>query len=96
MHLTAAQIEENDNMTAVRESIEWSYARAEQLWRALLIKDRFKIDKESDRVFAEIRVMYFLTNCKVCTSEGSTMTGHRMFRCPPPTLQEYLDHMDNY
>jgi hypothetical protein len=91
MPLTAAQDEENDNMKSARESIEWSYARAEQLWPLLNTKDSFKLEQDADRVFAEIRVMYFLTNCKVCTSEGSTMTGTRGFQCPPPSLEQYLN-----
>ena len=88
--LTQKQQDENENMKAVRESVEWSYARAEQLWPLLNKKDEQKLEVDSRRCFAEVRVMYLLTNFKVCESEGSTMTGVRGFQCPPPTLEEYL------
>ena len=80
-------------MKPARESIEWSYAKAEQLWPLLNKKQAFKLGENPERVMAEIRVMHFLTNCKVCTYEGSTMTGSRMFQCPPPSLAEYLNMM---
>jgi len=88
--LTVSQEEMNDNMKLARECVEWSYARAEQLWPMLNTKDGFKLEEDSERMFAEIRVIYWLTNCKVCTSEGSTMTGTRGFQCPPPSLEDYL------
>jgi hypothetical protein len=88
--LTAIQEEENLNMKSAREMIEWSYAKAEQNWPMLNRKDFYKLDMDPDRVWAEIRVMYLLTNFKVCELEGSTMTGERGFKCPPPTLAAYL------
>ena len=88
--LTPAQEEENENMKAVRECVEWSYGKAESLWKLLTTKYHAKLEVDSGRVFAEVRVMYFLTNCRVCALEGSTMTGMRGFRCAPPSLQEYL------
>jgi hypothetical protein len=88
--LTAIQAEENENMKSVREMIEWSYAKAEQNWPLLNRKDSFKVDDNAERVWAEIRVMYLLTNFKVCELEGSTMTGKRGFQCKPPSLAEYL------
>lgn len=91
MDLTEDQKDENDNMAAARVSVEWSYARAEQLWPLLLKKSHYKVDLDPAKVFAEIRVLYLMTNFKVCCSEGSTMTGQRMFCCPPPSLQWYLN-----
>jgi hypothetical protein len=88
--LTPIQEEENENMKSVREMIEWSYAKAEQNWPMLNRKDSFKVDQDAERVWSEMRVMYLLTNFRVCELEGSTMTGTRGFRCPPPTLAEYL------
>jgi DDE superfamily endonuclease len=93
MHLTAAQEEENENMKAVRECVEWSYAKAETLFPLLTTKYHSKLEIDSRRVFAEVRVMYFLTNCKICCYEGSTMTGERGFRHAPPTLEQYLAMM---
>ena len=91
MPLTPVQQEENDSMASVRESVEWSYAKAEQLWPLLNRKDVKKVDGQSgERVFAEVRVAWLLTNINICASEGSTMTGLRGFRCPPPTVEEYL------
>ena len=77
-------------MKAVRESVEWSYARAEELWPLMNKKKAHMIDLDSRMVFGQFHVMYFLTNCKVASEEGSTMTGSRMFACPPPSLEEYL------
>ena len=88
--LTPIQEEENANMKSVREMIEWSYAKAEQNWPMLNRKDTYKLEQDPDRVWAEIRVMYLLTNFKVCELEGSTMTGTRGFACAPPSLSEYL------
>jgi hypothetical protein len=89
--LTLAQEVENDNMKAVCcESIEWSYGRAEELWPLLNKKKAHILELDLAMVFGQFHVMYFLTNCKVAAEEGSIMTGHRMFACQPPTLQEYL------
>jgi hypothetical protein len=71
-------------MKSVREMIEWSYdAKAEQNWPMLNRKDTYMLEQNPDRVWAEIRMMYLLTNFKVCELEGSTMTGTRGFTCPP-------------
>jgi hypothetical protein len=77
--LTAAQAEANTNLKAVRECVEWSYAKAEMLLPLLTSKYHSKLELDSGRVFAETRVMYFLTNCRVCSLKGSTMTGIRGF-----------------
>jgi hypothetical protein len=77
-------------MKSVHEMIEWSYAKAEQNWSMLNRKDTYKLEQDPDRVWAEIRVMYLLTNFKVCELEGSTMTGTRGFACAPPSLSKYL------
>jgi hypothetical protein len=95
MALTDVQIDQNENMKSARESIELSYAKAEQLWPALNRKQGFKLDSNPLRVFAEIRVMYLLTNFVVCTLEGSTMTGERGFRCAPPKLVDYIGMVDD-
>jgi hypothetical protein len=88
--LTPEQETENDNMKAVRESVEWLYARAEELWPLMNKKKAHVLEQDSAMVLGQFRVMFFLTNCKVAAEEGSTMTGRRMFVCPPPTLEEYL------
>ena len=93
--LTVAQQEQNENMKSARESVEWSYAKAEKLWPLLVWKDHKKIELDPDRCFGEIRVMHLLTNFKVCALEGSTMTGSRMFACPPPSLEQYLHMISN-
>ena len=82
-------------MKSARESIEHSYSKAETLWPLLVWKDDKKIELDPARLFAEIRVMYMLTNMKICALEGSTMTGERMFACPPPTLKEYLQKISH-
>jgi hypothetical protein len=73
--LTPAQTTENDNMKAVRESVEWSYARAEMLWPLMNKKQAHILEWDSAVVFGQFRVMYWLTNCKVAAEGGSTMTG---------------------
>ena len=88
--LTPIQVEENENMKAVREMVEWSYAKAEQYWPMSNRKDGYKLEQDPERVWAEVPVMYLLTNFKVCELEGSRITGTRGFECPPPTLAEYL------
>lgn len=91
MPLTVAQEEENDNMCSARESVEWSYAKAESLWPLLNRKDVKKVDNNAGRrVFAEVRVAWLLTNLNICANEGSNMTGERGFRCAPPSIDEYL------
>lgn len=89
-HLTPQQEEENTFLKSVRECVEWSYAKAESNWPLLNTKHHAKLEVDSGRTFAEVRVMYFLTNCRICLLEGSAMTGNRGFRCVPPTLDEYL------
>ena len=89
--LTLAQEEENDNMCSARESVEWSYAKAESLWPLLNRKDVKKVDNSGgERVFAEVHVAWLLTNLNICTMEGSNMTGDRGLRCPPPSIEDYL------
>jgi hypothetical protein len=90
MPLTAIQEEENANMKSARQCIELSYAKVESNWPMINRKDSFKVDENAERVWSEIRVMYLLTNFRVCQLEGSTMTGTRGFQCPPPSLEEYL------
>lgn len=90
MPLTAIQEEENANMKSARQCIELSYAKVEQNWPMINRKDSFKVDQDAERVWAEIRVMYLLTNFRVCQLEGSTMSGSRGFACPPPSLAQYL------
>ena len=94
--LTDEQEEQNENMKSARESVEWSYAKAEKLWPLLVWKDPKKVELDADRVFGEIRVMHLLTNLKVCALEGSTMTGSRMFACPPPSIEDYFDMINNF
>ena len=93
--LSMEQTDENENMKSARECVEWSYAKAELYWPLLTSKYHQKLEVDSGRVFAEVRVMYLLTNFKVCTEEGSTMTGDRFFRCPPPSLFDYLQRNTN-
>ena len=81
MPLSDAQKDQNKNMKSVRQSIELSYAKVEQDWPMLNKKAGFKVDKGPGRVFAEMRVLYLLSNFIVCCREGSTMTGERGFRC---------------
>jgi hypothetical protein len=95
MALLPWQEEENLNLKSARVSVEWSYARAEQQWGMLTDKSNYKVDQDAARCFSEIRVMYLLTNFKVCCDEGSTMTGQRGFQCPPPSLEEYLTMLTN-
>ena len=73
--LTQAQKIENYNMKAVREFVEWSYARAEELWPLLNKKQAHVLEVDPAMVFGQFRVMYFLMNCKDAAEEGSTMTG---------------------
>jgi hypothetical protein len=88
--LTPEMQSENDNMKVARESVEWSYTRAEKLWPMMNKKDAHILEWDSAMVFGQFRVMYFLTNCKVAAEEGSTMTRPRMFTCSLPTLDQYL------
>ena len=87
--LTDAQVEENENMKSVRETVEWSYATAKQYWPALNKKTNFKLEEDPAKCFAEIRIMFFLTNVKICCNGGTSCT--KMFHCPPPALEEYLN-----
>jgi hypothetical protein len=64
--------------------------RVEELWPLMNKKKAHVLELDSAMVLGQFRVMFFLTNCKVSAEEGSTMTGKRMFVCPPPTLEEYL------
>jgi len=77
-------------MKTVRQAIEFSYARAEQLWPYLNKKDDKKLEGIHTKVAAEVRVMYLLTNFKVCCSEGNTWTGERGLECVPPSLEKCL------
>ena len=79
-HLTSIQRNQNSNMKAAREPVEHSYAYVEKRCLLLTRKDSFKLDLDGLCVCAEMRVMFLLTNFKVCSAEGSTMTGARVFQ----------------
>ena len=93
--LSPQQHEENQNMKGIREAIEWSYGRAESLFRLLNYKDHFKLEVNHDRVLQEIRAMFLLANLKTCCCEGNTCTGMRQTQCPPPTLEECLEMIND-
>lgn len=86
LFLTGAEENENDNFNSARESIELGYGRSEQLFPLLTVKSARKLGVDADLVYAQTRVMHFLTNVITCLREGNTCTGERMFACPPPSL----------
>lgn len=58
--LTGDQMDESENMKAVGESVEWSHARVEALWKLLVSKCHQKLEVDSGRVIAEARVILLL------------------------------------
>jgi len=80
---------------SAREFVEHSYARPEILFPLITSKSRFKLDVNAHLVMAEIRVMHVLSNLKTCCAEGASCTGSAGFQCPPPTLDEYLNMIND-
>jgi len=93
IHLTFAQENENNNLKSARVAIEFGYGRASQLFPLLEVREYTKLLLDADLIYAQMRVMHFLSNVVTCLREGSTCTGKRMFACPPPSLEEYLRGM---
>ena len=88
--LSARQVAENKVMKKVQESIEWSFGSVKTNWKMSSRWDQFKMDKDANIVFAQIRVMHLLQNCFTCL-RGNSISGKNVFHCSPPMLEDYLE-----
>jgi len=84
-------LNENANMDSARECIEHGYGAEGQLLPLSTVKEHRKLNVDSELIYAETRVMLLLCNIVTCCRRGNVTTGKRMFGCPPPTLESYLN-----
>jgi len=84
--VTEAQRAFNDDMAAVRVSVEWSFMRVKQLFAFL----SFVLPQRvySSPVAKVYRVAVLLTNMITCLSASSQAAAY--FGCPPPSLDEFM------
>lgn len=91
--LTLIQELENKVYKKARVSIENNYCENNQYFPLLKVKEFTRLHVDSELIMAQTRIMLFLTNVIRCSREGSNCSGDRMFDCPPPPLDLYLNGM---
>ena len=84
-NLTEEQQEFNKQMSAVRVSVEWAYAKVVQLFAFVDFKKNLKLLLQPIATYYYVAVL--LTNCHTCLRGNETS---KLFGVNPPTLEEYL------
>jgi nuclease HARBI1 len=86
-NLTDAQKKCNKRMSAVRESVEWGFAKVIQLFGFLDFKKNLKIGLQPVGQYYIVGAI--LTNCHSCLYGNQTST---YFDCQPPELDDYVNN----
>lgn len=82
----------NHIMSSVRVGVEWGY---DVVVKAFSITDWWKQMKILHvPVEAIWHLSVFFTNCRTCHFHGNVVSDY--FRCPPPSLEEYLANFPNH
>ena len=75
-------------MRAERVTVEWSYEQVKCHWNMAHNKNStLKLEQDAEIVYAQIRVMFLLTNCFTCL-RGNNISYH--YGLETPSLEEYL------
>jgi hypothetical protein len=82
----------NKALSRARVSVEWFFGEVVQYWAHVDFKKGMKIGKSP--VGAKYIVASFLTNAMMCANQISKSS--RYFRCPLPTLDDYLANVDQF
>ena len=93
-HFPQAQMTEymrvcDSEMKACRQSIEWGYGKTDNIFSICDNADNFKLGKRNPYAIELLRVCHLLTNIYNCVN-GDQSSGHSMFNCPAPSLEQYL------
>ena len=83
--LTAAEINENVAMSAMRQSIEWDYKDVKTRWALIDYKKMLKL--------GQAKVVDIFMTAMLLSNILSTLIGNQSsqyFSCMPPTLEDYL------
>ena len=87
--LTQGQDYCNSKLKACRQSIEWSYGDISQLFAICDDPNSYMLAKRNPYAIEQLRVCHLLVNIHNCLNGGKA-SGHNMFCCVPPTLEQYL------
>lgn len=72
-----------------RQSIEWNYGKVSNQFEICSHPKHNMIGKKNPYAIEQLRVAHLLTNISICL-DGDQASGHNMFDCSPPRLEEYL------
>lgn len=81
---------EDKVMNRARESIEHSYADAENHSKLMQRRDLLKLGNDPIAMLQLLRVCHLLYNIRVCAI-GNVVSSPNVFNCKPPTIREYLN-----
>lgn len=84
--LTFPQRRFNTVMSGVRVSIEWFFGILKRVWAHIDWHKKHQL--ELSPIADLINVAVLLTNCNTCVRGGNQISD--FFRCPPPTIEDYL------
>ena len=87
--LTMRQRIENAALSAVRQSIEWSFGLTSSMFQICNNFNLVKLNTESPYAVEQLRCTYLFTNCYTCLNQN-VVSARNTFGCKAPTLEEYL------
>jgi len=87
--LTQEQAYCNAKLKACRQSIEWSYGDISKLFAICDDPKSYMLAKRNPYAIEQLRVCHLLVNIHNCLN-GGKVSGHNMFCCLPPSLEQYL------
>ena len=79
----------NNRMKPLRESIEWNYGEIGTIFQLSVDAKTYRLGKRRPYANEQIRVSHLLVNIYNCLN-GDKASGHQMFNCQPPVLEDYL------
>mmetsp|Transcript_21584 Transcript_21584/g.33391 ORF Transcript_21584/g.33391 Transcript_21584/m.33391 type:complete len:504 (+) Transcript_21584:121-1632(+) len=79
----------NRAIKKARESIEYSYGLLSELFHICSSSRHNRLAKEHPYAIEQLRAAHLLCNIYVCLN-GEKASGHNMFCCRPPVLEDYL------
>jgi hypothetical protein len=87
--LTPQQQACNAAIKKCRESIEWSYGDVSNMFKICDHQKHNKLAKKVPYAIEQLRVAHLMTNIYTCLN-GDKASGHNMFYCPSPRMEDYL------
>lgn len=89
---TPPQLMFNSAMSAAREAVEWNYKDTKQQFTTMDFRRILKVRKSPVALMYKMSAL--LWNVKVCLHGGGQVSNY--FRCTPPTLEQYLQPLNDH